>query len=78
MLSWNVASLKDINDETLSLFYILEPKIEVLILGIGDPKLTADISTKILASTRKHKINVEILGTEAVCAIHFLLIFTNI
>jgi len=68
-LSWNVASEKDINEESLSLFYTLDPKIEVLVLGIGDAKVTPDITSKIIAITRKFKMNVEILPTEQVCAL---------
>lgn len=76
MLSWNIASVEDINEETLSLFFILDPKIEVLVLGIGDnDSVTTALSARINAVTRKHKINVEVLGTETVCK---LLITCNI
>lgn len=66
-MSWNVGSEKDINEEALSLFFILDPKIEILVLGIGDAVVTPNISARINAITRKYRLNVEILGTEAVC-----------
>lgn len=68
-MSWNVASVDDVNEETLSLFFVLDPKIEVLVLGIGDDGVSPAISARINAITRKYKINVEVLGTESVCAI---------
>lgn len=45
---------------------MLEPKIDVLVLGIGDEVVTPQFAKHILSFMRKYKINVEILGTEAV------------
>ncbi|XP_078730299.1 NADH dehydrogenase [ubiquinone] 1 alpha subcomplex assembly factor 3 isoform X2 [Lampetra fluviatilis] len=36
IIQWNVGSWKDISEESLSLFYLLEPRIEILVLGTGD------------------------------------------
>lgn len=72
-MSWNVSSEEDINEESLSLFYILDPRIEVLVLGIGDATVTPDITSKIIAITRKYKMNVEVLPTQQVCAINIYL-----
>lgn len=66
VLSWNVASYKDITEESLSLFYALDPKIDVLVVGIGDQMLTQEFSKQIIGYMRKHKINVEILNTDKV------------
>ncbi|XP_073848228.1 NADH dehydrogenase [ubiquinone] 1 alpha subcomplex assembly factor 3 [Musca autumnalis] len=68
LLSWNVNSVEDINEESLSLFTALEPKIDVLILGIGDQTPSPNISKEILSFMRKYKINVEVLRTEQACA----------
>ncbi|XP_061391798.1 NADH dehydrogenase [ubiquinone] 1 alpha subcomplex assembly factor 3 [Musca vetustissima] len=68
LLSWNVNSVDDINEESLSLFTALEPKIDVLILGIGDQTPSPNISKEILSFMRKYKINVEVLRTEQACA----------
>ncbi|XP_071810357.1 NADH dehydrogenase [ubiquinone] 1 alpha subcomplex assembly factor 3-like [Asterias amurensis] len=35
LVQWNVGSVADINEESLSLFHLLEPKIEILVLGCG-------------------------------------------
>lgn len=66
VLSWDISSEADINEETLSLFFILDPKIEILVLGIGDAVVTPAISARINAITRKYRVNVEVLGTESV------------
>lgn len=68
MLSWNVGTPDDINESTLSLFCILEPKIDVLVIGVGDADVTPSIAKRIMSFTRKYKINVEILTTESACA----------
>ncbi|KAL9838735.1 NADH dehydrogenase [ubiquinone] 1 alpha subcomplex assembly factor 3 isoform 3-T3 [Geothlypis trichas] len=36
ILQWNVGSHRDISLESLSLFRLLEPQIEILVLGTGD------------------------------------------
>lgn len=69
VLSWNVGSVDDINEDTLSLFYILEPKIDILVLGLGDTIVTPEFTKRILAFMRKYKVNIEILTTESVRAI---------
>lgn len=45
---------------------MLEPKIDVLVLGVGEVAVSPEFSKKILALMRKYKINVEILATEQV------------
>ncbi|XP_034477950.1 NADH dehydrogenase [ubiquinone] 1 alpha subcomplex assembly factor 3 [Drosophila innubila] len=68
VLSWNVNSYEDINEESLSLFPTLEPKIDVLIIGIGDQSPTAVLSRRIIEFMKKYRINVEVLRTEQACA----------
>ncbi|KAM7342749.1 NADH dehydrogenase [ubiquinone] 1 alpha subcomplex assembly factor 3 [Cochliomyia hominivorax] len=68
LLSWNVESMDDINEESLSLFTALEPKLDLLIIGIGDQTATPSFSKKILSFMKKYKINVEVLRTEQACA----------
>ncbi len=36
VLAWNVWDPREINEETLSLFLLLVPKLDILILGVGD------------------------------------------
>ncbi|XP_310380.3 NADH dehydrogenase [ubiquinone] 1 alpha subcomplex assembly factor 3 [Anopheles gambiae] len=68
VLSWNVESHEDINDESLSLFCAIEPKIDVLVVGIGDHTITPTFSKKIIDFMKRYKINVEVLGTEQACS----------
>jgi len=67
VLSWNVGSAKDITPESLTLFSLLEPKLDVLVIGIGDGSCKPD-APKIIAYCRRLGINVEILKTEEACA----------
>lgn len=66
-MSWNIRSFNDINEETLSLFCVLEPKIDVLVIGTGDEPITAEFSKKIMYFMKKYEINVEVLPTEQAC-----------
>lgn len=68
VLSWNVESLDDINAAALSLVTVLEPKVDILILGLGDADVTPEFSKKILTFVKHHRINVEVLRTETACA----------
>ena len=66
-MSWNIESFEAINDKTLSLFCVLEPKIDVLVIGTGDQTITPEFSKKIIAFMRRYGINVEVLPTEQAC-----------
>ncbi|XP_058822867.1 NADH dehydrogenase [ubiquinone] 1 alpha subcomplex assembly factor 3 [Topomyia yanbarensis] len=68
VFSWNVASYEDINEESLSLFSVLEPKIDILVVGIGDQPMTPALNKRIIEYMRKYRINVEVLSTEQACA----------
>lgn len=67
-LSWNVGSYEDINEESLSLFTVLEPKIDILVVGVGEEKITPGFSKKIIDYIRSSRINVEVLNTEQACS----------
>jgi len=66
VLSWNVASPSDITVESLSLFCQLEPKIDILVIGVGDAGSKVDL--KVIQYMRSKKISLEILSTERACA----------
>jgi uncharacterized protein len=68
VLSWNIDNYLNINEKTLSLFCVLEPKIDVLVIGVGDQQITPDFSKQMINFMRKYNINVEVLSTEQVCA----------
>lgn len=67
VFSWNVESVAAVTSESLSIFTMIEPKIQTLIIGTGE-KHTSLISGKtILEISTKHQLNVEVLPTELVC-----------
>ncbi|XP_018010594.1 uncharacterized protein LOC108667988 [Hyalella azteca] len=71
LLSWNVTSAAKINRESLSLFYMLAPKIDLLVLGVGDRGSKFDLS--LLPFMSKKGISLEVLPTEkAVSTYNFL------
>ncbi|XP_028679895.2 NADH dehydrogenase [ubiquinone] 1 alpha subcomplex assembly factor 3 [Erpetoichthys calabaricus] len=66
ILQWNVGNYKDITEESLSLFHLIEPKLEILVLGTGDR--VERIDPKILSFMRKKGVAVEVLDTPNACA----------
>ncbi|XP_041081371.1 NADH dehydrogenase [ubiquinone] 1 alpha subcomplex assembly factor 3 [Polyodon spathula] len=60
-----VGHYKDISEDSLSLFYLLEPKIEILVLGTGDRVERLD--PRILGFMKK-RIAVEVQDTANACA----------
>ncbi|CAL8338548.1 unnamed protein product [Merluccius merluccius] len=66
ILQWNVASHEDISEESVSLFHLLEPRIEILILGTGSQ--VERINPKVLALLRSKRIAVEVQDTANACA----------
>lgn len=62
VFSWNVTSPMDINEESLSLFFALEPKLDILLIGKGSATEKIDYKS-ILRCCWKRNVNVEILPT---------------
>lgn len=60
--------MDDINEQSLRLVSLLDPKIDILILGVGDADVTPVFTKRILEFMRKYKINIEVLRTEAACS----------
>ncbi|KAH8860396.1 NADH dehydrogenase [ubiquinone] 1 alpha subcomplex assembly factor 3 [Schistosoma japonicum] len=70
--SWNVNNALDISEESLSLFFILEPPLEVLIIGKGETKVPVD-RRRILDICWKHHLPVEVMSTHhAIGTFNFL------
>ncbi|XP_044752792.1 NADH dehydrogenase [ubiquinone] 1 alpha subcomplex assembly factor 3 [Coccinella septempunctata] len=67
VLSWKVDEVSEITEESLSLFTVLEPKIDILVIGIGDETDELPKSFNILKFMRQNKLNVEILPTAKAC-----------
>lgn len=73
ILHWNVRGVEDINEDSLSLFTMLEPKIDILVLGVGERDNMRKIDGKIMKHLRANKINVELLPTDqALATFNFL------
>lgn len=73
VLSWNVCTVDDITEDSLSLFWVLEPKIEILVIGVGEEMVTPALAKTLSTITRKYKINTEILPTEQVLKLNPIL-----
>ena len=73
VLSWRVLTPEDISPESLSLFALLEPKIDILVLGVGDKKNIDSVRTRIAGFLRDSNIGLEIMDTEdAIATFNFL------
>ncbi|KAM6325268.1 NADH dehydrogenase [ubiquinone] 1 alpha subcomplex assembly factor 3 [Podargus strigoides] len=66
ILQWNVGSYRDITLESLSLFRLLEPQIEILVLGTGDR--VERLHPTVLKQMRACGIAVEVQDTANACA----------
>lgn len=66
ILQWNVGRHTDITAESLSLFHLLEPRIEVLVLGTG--ARTERLDPNVLDFLKKKGIAVEVQDTPNACA----------
>ncbi|XP_035517347.1 NADH dehydrogenase [ubiquinone] 1 alpha subcomplex assembly factor 3 [Morone saxatilis] len=66
ILQWNVGSHKDITEESVSLFHMLEPRIEIIVLGTG--ARVERINPSVLALLKRKGIAVEVQDTPNACA----------
>ncbi|KAM3877788.1 NADH dehydrogenase [ubiquinone] 1 alpha subcomplex assembly factor 3 [Diretmus argenteus] len=66
ILQWNVGSHEDITEESISLFHMLEPRIEIIVLGTG--ARVERINPKVLALFKSKGISVEVQDTPNACA----------
>lgn len=66
VFSWNIESVDKVTDDSLMIFGLIQPKVDTLVVGIGDLDTSANIGKILLTFAHKHKINIEILSTELV------------
>ncbi|XP_066206841.1 NADH dehydrogenase [ubiquinone] 1 alpha subcomplex assembly factor 3 [Saccopteryx leptura] len=66
VLQWNVGSHQDITEESFSLFWMLEPRIEIVVVGTGDR--TERLQSHVLRAMRQRGIAVEVQDTPNACA----------
>jgi len=71
VLSWRVSTARDITPDSLALFLMLAPKIDVLVLGVGDPGQRVAMET--ILFLRSQGLVPEVLPSEkAIAAFNFL------
>uniref|UniRef100_A0A914YFZ4 NADH dehydrogenase [ubiquinone] 1 alpha subcomplex assembly factor 3 n=1 Tax=Panagrolaimus superbus TaxID=310955 RepID=A0A914YFZ4_9BILA len=63
-LSWRVLTPDDITPESLQLFFMLQPKIDVLVVGVGERKDLDEVRKRVAPVCKEHKIGLEIMPTE--------------
>ncbi|XP_028906422.1 NADH dehydrogenase [ubiquinone] 1 alpha subcomplex assembly factor 3 [Ornithorhynchus anatinus] len=72
ILQWNVGTHQDITEESLSLFWMLEPRIEIVVVGTGNQM--ERLPPELLKAMRKRGIALEVQDTPNACAtFNFLL-----
>ncbi|XP_076631887.1 NADH dehydrogenase [ubiquinone] 1 alpha subcomplex assembly factor 3 [Colletes latitarsis] len=72
ILSWNVKNGENINKETLSLFLVLDPKPDVIVIGLETQYKYSKI-LDIKSMFTEHDIRVEIHPVRTACGIYNLL-----
>lgn len=66
VVQWNVGSHQDITEESFSIFWMLEPRIEIVVVGTGNK--TERLHSQVLQAMRQRGIAVEIQDTPNACA----------
>ncbi|XP_055485906.1 NADH dehydrogenase [ubiquinone] 1 alpha subcomplex assembly factor 3 [Psammomys obesus] len=66
VVQWNVGSHQDITEESFSLFWMLEPRIEIVVVGTGNK--TERLNSQVLQAMRQRGIAVEVQDTPNACA----------
>ena len=66
VVQWNVGSHQDITEGSFSLFWMLEPRIEIVVVGTGDR--TERLQPQVLRAMRQRGIAVEVQDTPNACA----------
>ncbi|CAH6777686.1 Ndufaf3 [Phodopus roborovskii] len=66
VVQWNVGSHRDITEESFSLFWMLEPRIEIVVVGTGNK--TERLHSQVLQAMRQRGIAVEVQDTPNACA----------
>lgn len=70
--SWKVKNATDINQENLQLFTVLQPKLEILVIGTG--LKIEQLSKEVRDYMKRHGIALEVLDTPNACStFNFLL-----
>ncbi|XP_064400372.1 NADH dehydrogenase [ubiquinone] 1 alpha subcomplex assembly factor 3-like isoform X2 [Halichondria panicea] len=72
ILNWKVTSWEDLVVEQFALFYLLHPKIDIVVLGTGSK--VQRVNLELLYGLKKKGLNIEVQDTPNACAtFNFLL-----
>jgi len=74
VLSWRVRGHEDITEDSLTLFKLLDPKVEVLVVGYGQQLPRPPISVDIIMKMKKLGIVMEIFSTENAIPVYNFLV----
>ncbi|KAM3956212.1 NADH dehydrogenase [ubiquinone] 1 alpha subcomplex assembly factor 3 [Aphomia sociella] len=66
VLSWQVRGSYEINEDSLRLFKLLEPKIDLVIIGMESKE--RDVMNSVFRAAKSQSVNVELLPTEHACS----------
>lgn len=68
-------TIEDITKDSLTLFKILEPKLDLLVIGIGEPRAWSHAAmTRMQREIKSSGVNVEVMATrDAVATYNFML-----
>lgn len=68
MFSWAVDSPDNITEESLSLFPLIEPKLDIIVIGVGNRTRDLRFQKQLFPFAKKHRLNIEILPTNQACS----------
>eukprot|EP00731_Ephydatia_muelleri_P003794 Em0001g3794a len=72
LLHWKVSRFEDLTPESFVLFHLVQPKLDLVVLGTGSK--VRRVPPEIYAYLKKFKINLEVQDTPNACAtFNFLL-----
>lgn len=69
VLQWNIDSIEDVHEQSLSLLLAVEPKLEIVIIGVGDEDISPELNDRIHAIFKSTGIAVEVLQTKHVSTV---------
>lgn len=56
VLSWRVLTPDDITEESLELFFLLQPKLDILIVGAGNKEHVDKVRRNVAGVISRHKL----------------------
>jgi len=75
VLGWRIRDAEDVTEDSLALFTLLDPKLDILVIGHGKKAGTRDpVNPKTILKMRAKGVSVEVLTTEQAIATYNFLI----